>query len=97
MSELKDGCPIFCMDSSAGGIVSVCARVRASVLKALVRCALKTYGPHCRAILPRVAHFCHILALACVSQWFVVRVALICLCTRARGCALCCHFVPPCK
>lgn len=33
MSELKDGCPIFCLDSSAGGIVCV--------LKALCRTRVK--------------------------------------------------------
>lgn len=59
MSELKDGCPIFCMDGSAGDIVCV--------LKALVRCALRTYGPHSHVILPDIGHFCHILPLACVS------------------------------
>lgn len=69
MSELKDGCPIFCMDSGAGGIV--CA------LKALVRCALRTYGQHSQAILPDTGHFCHILPLACVSLWFVMPVLLV--------------------
>lgn len=60
MSELKDGCPIFCMDSSAGGIVCV--------LKALVRCALRTYGPHSHVILPDTGHFCHILAITlCIA------------------------------
>lgn len=69
MSELKDGCPIFCMDSSAGGIVCV--------LKALVRCALRTYGPHSHVILPDSGHFCHILPLACVSQWFAMWVFMV--------------------
>ena len=69
MSQLKDGCPIFCMDSSAGGIVCV--------LKALVRCALRTYGPHSHVILPDSGHFCHILPLACVSQWFAMWVFMV--------------------
>lgn len=58
MSELKDGCPIFCLDSSAGGIVCV--------LKALAGRALRTYGPYSHVILQASGHFRQILQLACV-------------------------------
>lgn len=81
MSELKDGCPIFCMDCSGGGIVCV--------LKALVRCALRTYGPHRHVILPDTGHFCHILPLACVSGWFVTQAVFGVACTECLSVWMC--------
>lgn len=37
-------------------------------LKALVRCALRTYGAHSHVILSDNGHFCHILPLACIYR-----------------------------